>query len=102
MPINDYIETLTKRTYIDAWNGSDMVKTPVNTSITGFVSDFSGYEKTQRQQAGLGAVAGLYNASESLTVEDRIIWRTREYEVVYKYDSQFNTYYDLRLVDDQQ
>jgi hypothetical protein len=97
MPISDYYEALTKRTYASVWNGTDFVDTPVDTTIYGYVVDLSAYELTKRQQMNLGASASLY-ADETLLVTDRIVWREREYEIVYKYDSQFNIYYDLRKV----
>jgi len=97
MPIKDFFESLTMRTYTEVWNGYDMVLTAVNSTITGYVADLSGYELNKRMQMNLGATSILHT-DETLKVTDRIVWREREYEIVYKYDSQFNTYYDLRKV----
>lgn len=94
----DYYESVTKRTYTQVEDGQGgFTKTAVDSTFSGFVADLTGYELVKRQAMNLGATSVLLT-DESLDVKDRIVWRTREYEIVYKYDSQFNTYYDLRLV----
>jgi hypothetical protein len=98
MPISDYFESMTKRAYTYVSDGQgDFTKTQTDSTISGYLAILSGNELVKMQKLNAEAMAQL-DTDETLSIQDRIIYNSYEFEVVFPFISQHNKYYALKLV----
>lgn len=85
--ISDYYRTLSQRVVTQVTdNAGGFTETTADTTIYGYIAELSGSEQLKNQQLGNEATAELFTES-TLSLRDRVVDGSVEYEVVWPYQN---------------